>query len=181
MDSLDVARRGPLHGFVDESKRRGFSLVRCDVPADQVHEVRADLRALLRAGQRRIHFRKESNAVRQAVLDIVVASNVTTSIYTSLAPEPTARQACLKALIGDAQDRGVALVVIELDDSFMQRDRHTIHDAVAANRRPIRWQHARSPVDPGLWLPDAVGWCLDSPDPKWKRALSRIPLRRVDV
>lgn len=176
-DSL--AQRGPLHAFVDESKRKGFSLIRCDIPADQVNDVRAELRSLLRGGQRRIHFRKESDAVRMEVLRLLAEFDITTTVFTSRRPEAEARRECLHSLVSDAIGTNVQMLIVEADESFRSKDREVIHSLIGADPYLMHWTHVSPSQEPGLWIPDAVGWCTDHPEPRWRKAVATLGIRRI--
>ena len=166
----------PSHAFVDESRRKGFSLIRCDVPLTDVDAIRSDLRALLRPGQRRIHFRKESPTVRSAVLRVIGNHDVRTTIYIASGNESDAREACITALAQSVLVDRVAMLTIETDETQRTRDSKTIQPLLAETGDPVPWRHLNAFGEPGLWIPDAIGWCLHSPDRKWRDAVTRLPI-----
>ena len=56
----------PLHAFVDESSRRNsYAICAATISIDDLDSTRKQLRALLLAGQRRIHFTTESDSRRR--------------------------------------------------------------------------------------------------------------------
>lgn len=169
----------PSHAFVDESKRKGFSLIRCDVPLTDVDAIRSDLRALLRPGQRRIHFYKESPTTRSAVFRVIARYDVRTTVFTSRQHESLARPTCLVSMGADAASSRVSHLTIEADETQRERDRQALHPLLAPLSHSIIWRHLRAFEEPGLWIPDAIGWCLDHPDRKWRDAITPFLIERV--
>jgi len=60
----------PAHIFVDETKDRGYLIAASVVLPRDLQPARAALRALLLPGQRRIHFTKEKDPRRRAILAV---------------------------------------------------------------------------------------------------------------
>ena len=68
------------HVFLDESKQRDYLLVAAVVMPSDLAEARRALRALVMPGQRRLHMKKESDARRGAIIDVINAAGVTATI-----------------------------------------------------------------------------------------------------
>ena len=182
MNSAQVPpREAPSHAFVDESKRKGFSLIRCDVPLTDVDAIRSDLRALLRPGQRRIHFYKESPATRSAVLRVIANYDVRTVVYTSTRPETIARRDCITAMLRETGQNDIRVLSIELDRTQREHDKRSMQPMKALLREDLLWRHMLASTEPGLWIPDAIGWCLDHPTRRWRNAIADLQMTRIDV
>lgn len=154
-------------------------MIRCDVPLTEVDAIRSDLRALLRPGQRRIHFRKESPSTRSAVLRVIASYNVHTTVFISSDDEVTARSECITELARNALASRIAMLTFETDVSYRTRDSQSLQPVLKETANPIPWRHLSASNDAGLWIPDAVGWCLDHPDRRWRDAISRLSIERV--
>ncbi|MGB6245070.1 MULTISPECIES: hypothetical protein [Gordonia] len=148
-------------GFVDESKARGL-LVACTVagPHDVVaaRRVLTDLRM---RGQRRLHFKSESDSRRRLICSSLVTLPVTVRIYqTGGKADRSSRGRALDAVVRDLAAVGGTRLVIERDESLVQADRAALFQSVRAHGVPeLRYEHPRAHEEPMLWVSDAVAWC----------------------
>lgn len=59
--------------YVDESKARGYYVAATAVAVGDVRDCERELRALLLPGQRRLHFKSESDSRRRQILSCMCA------------------------------------------------------------------------------------------------------------
>ena len=96
----------PLHAFVDESSRRNsYAICAATISIDDLDSTRKQLRALLLAGQRRIHFTTESDSRRRKILTAMADMNTKTHIYlaTDSKNQDASRKALLEVMVPDLQ------------------------------------------------------------------------------
>lgn len=151
--------------FVDESVRSNRYLL-CGVTVDgsDAGQLRREVRSMLLAGQRRLHFKLEGKRRRRVLLDQLVALDLDVSIVQSRITHEhsaeDARASCLGVIVEEAQADGqAATLYIERRDGLDQYDRETI---VRARRREpaLNFEHLRPHGDPLLWIPDAFAWAV---------------------
>ena len=152
------------HVFVDESKQRDYLLVAAVVMPSDLAEARRALRALVMPGQRRLHMKKESDARRGAIIDVITAAAGTATIYNAGRAgrhELDAREACLRAVIVDVAAAGHRMLVVEQDDSLLWWDRQRLIEITrdVGCRETLRYEHRRAEQDMLLAVPDAIAWC----------------------
>jgi hypothetical protein len=157
------------HAYVDESLSDGrldpdtYMLAAAVGDADGLGQARELMRDLLQAGQRKLHWRDESDKRRFLVIAAVARAPLEylVVVYKGRRGESLGRRRgqCLKRLCFELDQSGVTRMVLESrgtkDD---QRDRKTI-DAFRASKTvsgALRMEHASGPAEPLLWLPDAV-------------------------
>ena len=108
-------------GFVDESIRAGANGIyviaaAIIAPSDSDH-MRQDVRALLRGRQQRFHWRDESEAMRQRMLDHLTRLDLDAIISVQEPVEPAklerARALCLQRLLWELLDTDLEELVIE--------------------------------------------------------------------
>lgn len=160
------------HIFVDETKDRGYLIAAAVlVPRDLV-PARTTLRQLLLRGQRRLHFKKESDSRRRTILSTMITLGATVTIYdaSALSGEGEARAACLEATVADAADLGAHRLVLEQDDSWLAADRKLLYQQVRKTgcAQTLAYEHMRSFEESLLWIPDAAAWCW-AKGGDWKR------------
>lgn len=149
--------------FVDETKRRGYLLVAALVLPDDLDPIRKVLRGLVLPGQRRLHMKDESDPRKRSIATAIAASGIQAVVYdagTSYRSERERRAACLSALVVEVADRGVELLVLELDETVVTSDRKLLYRASRDAGCPdLRYEHRRAAGEPLLALPDAIAWC----------------------
>jgi hypothetical protein len=147
------------------------------VSESEVLRARRELRALLLAGQRRVHTAKESPARRRVLLDTVVALDVTVVVF-SLRRAPgvsraAARRRLLEAATGAVRDRGVTSWVLDRQDLAQAgRDRRAIVAALGTDHE-ITYRHQPSHEEPLLWAVDAVVWAFGAGG-DWRRRVGDL-------
>ncbi|MGW6281133.1 hypothetical protein [Kribbella sp. NPDC055071] len=148
-----------LHTFVDENKAHGLLMAAATCPAPSVNPNRKALTSLLLAGQRRIHFQKESPARQRKILAEITELDFQVKLYAASHTGVESRQRCLTAIVEDAAPTTERLVV-ERDESTLQSDRQTLYRAVRAYgcADSLQYELLAPHLDPLLWVPDAVVW-----------------------
>lgn len=166
--------------YIDESKARGYYVV---ATASAVGDVRASeraLRDLLKPGQRRIHFKSESDSRRRQLLSRMCALDVRVSVWVVQGrPDKEARPLTLGALVAEACRAGVAQLTIERDASLELADRRLIADVIRrAGSSEMHYRHVAPHENPLLWVSDAVAWCYSNGG-DWIRRVDAIVESRV--
>ncbi|NUU33388.1 hypothetical protein HNO80_17520 [Arthrobacter sp. C9C5] len=153
------------HFFVDETKQRGYLLVAgVLVPSDHA-DVRRELRGLILPGQRGLHMKDERDSRRKAIIDVIVRSEVEATVYDAarrFSNEPERRAECFRELVNDvAAHPGQSLLVIDKDESLVQRDRECLIEfsRKAGCKDRMSYEHAKSAQEQLLVVPDAIAWC----------------------
>lgn len=124
-----------LHAFVDESFQRSYTVAAAVMSAGDVNRARGVIRGLLRRGQLRIHFKKESDARRSQILDALETLDLRARLYVVTEPTTHPRDACLAKMIPDLAREGVARLVIERDESLVRAERQMLY-ALAHTHAP---------------------------------------------
>lgn len=157
-EAVTLRRRDII--YVDESKARGYIMVATAIAPAEVREAERALRAMLRPGQRRIHFKSESDPRRRSVLSTMVGLPLRCSIWVvDGLPDTLARPRILGALTQAAQDAGAAQLILERDESLEVADRRLSAAVTASHTSDLRYRHAAPHEHPMLWVSDAVAWC----------------------
>jgi len=172
-----------MHVFVDESKRGSAYLVCATVvPPRAVNQARRAVRALLRQGERRVHFVKEHPSRRREILAALTVIEARTRVYVCRGPAPAARRACLAQLIEDLAVMGASRLVIESREGRDQQDRHTIFTAMQAGTGPagLVYEHMRPHEEPLLWPSDAVAWAYGAGG-DWRRRVDPLLEKVTDL
>jgi hypothetical protein len=121
------------------------------------------MRQLRLPGQTRVHFYRERESRKAAIVTAICKTNVVVDLYdaSSLGDERLARAACLRQLVDHVVTCGAEKLFIERDDSLVASDRALLYDAIrkAGATGSLRYTHLRPSEEPLLWIPDAVAWC----------------------
>jgi len=173
--------------FSDESERAGLMLMAVvTIEAANIAMPRASLRALLLAGQRKVHTAKESPRRRRAVLDAVVrVEGIHATVIRLRRPPGVDHITGRRLLIAASAELvvGAGVTVWTLDDihpAQRNRDRDTIgHALQRLDARHVAYDHRRSHTEPLLWAADAVGWAVGAGG-DWRRRVEPI-LTVVDI
>ncbi|WP_143013750.1 hypothetical protein [Actinomyces ruminicola] len=176
-DGWDLSR--PYRVFVDESEVRGYSITAVYLRPSDVHRIRKALRCRLRSGQRSIHFTKERDDVRRAVIHDIVAMPVKVEVYRSAAKPRIARPRCLRALAEALRDGGCQQLVLDRNDAAVQSDRRVLHEAFGSGWDGT-YDHLHDHEEPLLWLADAVSWCWNKGG-QWREALAGVTLDVIEL
>ncbi|TDC49830.1 hypothetical protein E1212_17015 [Jiangella ureilytica] len=147
-----------LHAFVDESFAGDYIVAAAVVPANDVNGARAAVRRLLRPGQERIHFKKESDARRAQILTGLEALDLTVRVYLAENGRD-ARSVCLERMVPDLATLGVTRLVLERSDPLVDADRRALFELTRKHACDLEYRHLRAHEDLLLCVADAVAWC----------------------
>ena len=166
--------------YVDESKARGYYVVATASAVGDVKAADRELRALLKPGQRRLHFKSESDSRRRLILSRVCELDVRVSVWiVRRRPDKEARPLSLGALVEVAVRDGVAQLFIERDESLERADRRLIAGIVGReSASEFLYRHVAPHEHPLLWVSDAVAWCYSNGG-DWIRRVETIVEHRL--
>ena len=165
--------------YVDESKARGYYVVATACAIGDVRASERALRDLLKPGQRRIHFKSESDSRRRQILSSMCALVRVSVWVVKQRPDKEARLLSLGALAEEAVRAGAAQLIIERDESLERADRRLIADAIRRfGSSEMQYRHVAPHEHPLLWVSDAVAWCYSNGG-DWIRRADAIVESRV--
>mgnify|MGYP001314738047 CR=1 FL=1 len=155
--------------FIDESesdRRRDpdvYILSAALVDQADLADARAEIRRLLRPGQRKLHWRAESDRTREVIAK-TIASLPALHVIVVRVGRPgerseRRRRKCLERLAYELDHRGVLHLTAEAREPKQNAaDLHHFRNLRAAQRiQPrMRLYHVPGPGEPLLWLADAV-------------------------
>lgn len=148
--------------FVDESKAKGLLVAAAVCVSGDVNEYRKRMRGLLLAGERRVHFKKESDPRRRKIVATIAEMDLNVRLYGRTTDDADGRRTCLEAVVRDAAPTAERLV-IERDESTLTFDRRVLFDATRRHGcvSTLTYELLAPSGDPMLWIPDAVAWCFN--------------------
>ena len=162
--------------FIDESKSRHYVLAAAEVSREDFAAHRAELRSLVLPGQRRLHFAKESDPRRRAILTALTRLGVRVHVIESTVKrEAPAREDCLVTLIGGLRARTAIGLVLERDASIERSDHRILYRELSTRglRDHVEYRHEDPHREPLLWIPDAVAWCWTRGG-DWRRRIAAL-------
>jgi len=171
------------HIFIDETKAKAFIMAVSAVPANRVRDIEKSLRGLLLPGQKKIHFRTESDRRRKLIIGVFRELNVRVSVWKiSGKRDKYSRDACLGAITSESISCGVVSIVLEREASQMSRDRTLISGLLrqANMSDSITFEHVAPQSHPLLWVSDAVAWC-HARGSDWRRRTDDLTRGRVKI
>ncbi|PSL55548.1 hypothetical protein B0I31_105514 [Saccharothrix carnea] len=172
------------HVFVDESRRSSYLLVAAFVETGRLPAIRTMMRRLRVAGERRLHFKSESDTVRKDVIGRLTGAGFRSRIYLGRGPSEAVRQVCLARLVTDLVEERVMRVVLDGRGPVEDRiDRRVITRSLRECGVPddsIFYEHLNSHGDPALWVPDAIAWCYGAGG-EWRRRVAPLVEAVIDI
>ncbi|MFV0372872.1 hypothetical protein [Microbacterium sp.] len=143
---------------VDESKARGYDVVSTATAIGDAPASEQALRSLLKPGQRRIHFKRESDSRRRQILSRMRALDIRVSVWVvKHRSDKDARPLSLGALAEEAVRAGVVHLIIERDESVERADRRLIAEAIRrGGSSDMQYRHVAPHEHPLLRASDAV-------------------------
>ncbi len=152
------------HAYVDEteSDRRldpnTYMLAAAVGNTDNLGQTRGMMRKLLRPGQRKLHWRHESDRRRHTIIEEVAKAPVEHLVVVCDGRQgeqsERRRKQCLQRLCYE-QDQ-LALESRGPTDDMRNRNMIDVLRATKTVSSILQMDHLRSPAEPLLWLPDAV-------------------------
>jgi len=169
----EVPRR--CYATVDESKRtnRPYTMVMAYVPPGEVTALRGALRRQLFKGQRSLHFTKERDATKRAVLALFVEHGVRAVVVEVPRhhTRETPRDVCIRHLARHAHAADVQALVFDRDESLVPRDRKVLFEEL--NRSDVGYTHRQRHEDELLWVADAIAWAYTK-DATWRSMVNGL-------
>ncbi|MFI9007126.1 hypothetical protein ACIGNX_07850 [Actinosynnema sp. NPDC053489] len=162
------------HAFLDESRRGPTYLVAVVIarPRD-LDPVRSALRAKVKPGQRRLHFKKEGDSRRGEIVTLLHGLRLRARVFLhEHSNDRIARQACLTAAGRHLIDIGAVRLVLESCAHQDAEDRHTLA-SVTRKVFALDYEHFRPHEDPMLWASDAIAWCYGAGG-EWRRRVAGL-------
>lgn len=152
-----------VHGFVDESKYRGYYMAITVLAPHRLASARRDIRGLRLRGQERVHFSEERSTRRREIVQTICRLDAELWIYdgSNHDDDRNARTSCLRHVVSDLAAVAEQRLVIEQDDSLVAADRADLWAAVRRAKVTARltYEHLPPRSEPLLWVPDATAWC----------------------
>lgn len=154
------------------------------VAPGKLARLRRDLRGLRKTGERRIHFHEESPSYRRLLLSEFAATGaIRGRVYYSVRKNAVqAREACLRALLGDLATLACQRLVIESRESRDKHDRKTIYEAVrsASALETMTYEHMKPYEEPLLWPADGLIWAYGAGG-DWRRRTESMIEKVIDT
>lgn len=169
--------------YVDESKVRGYTIVAAAVHSQHAASLRRALVDLRMKGQRRIHFVDESPPRRRVLLSAMTQLGCSTRIYrVQDTAELRARELCLSAVVNDMAALDARRLVLERDDSIVNRDRRLIRASLIERglHERVTYAHEAATSEPLLWIADAIAWSY-SRGGEWRQRAAPMVISFVDL
>lgn len=168
--------------YLDESKVRSFYMVATVSTSGASNRSEKALRALLKPGQRRIHFNNERDSRRREILAVICTLDLHVAVWVAKNyPQKVARDLCLTHITVEACQSKISQIIIEQDDSLMVADRRVIANVMREqSHSELSYVHAAPHEYPLLWVSDAVAWCF-SAGGDWKRRVEQLVEDRIFV
>jgi hypothetical protein len=145
---------------IDESKRpnQPYTMIAAFIPPGEVSALRGALRRELRKNQRSLHFTKESDQVRKAVLAVLAKHRVIAVVALAHkgASKVPPREVCLRELSRVIRKAKAASVRIDRDETQERRDRKIISREL--DPAGIDYSFRSRHEDELLWVADALAW-----------------------
>jgi uncharacterized protein DUF3800 len=174
-----------VHAFVDES-RRGYVyiLAAAIIEPAKLRELRRELRNMLLAGQRELHFKREKEPRQRQLASAISRLPICVRIYTRTCEriEEIARQACIERLTLDLLDCRAHRLVLDSRHEQDANDEMTIRGVVTRHAHPhrFRYEHVDSTSEPLLWAADAGAWCFGAGG-RWRKRIETIVAAIVNL
>jgi hypothetical protein len=125
-----------VNAYADESARQRYLIAAVLIDAVDQDRTRKLVRELRKPGQRRVHFAKESNSRRRAIVSAVTQLDLRVRVYESDGPDVPARAECLRRLVDDLLILGVDRLVLETLETQESADRRAIYERLRATGAP---------------------------------------------
>lgn len=168
--------------YIDENKGRSYILVAVAIHRTDAGRIRKHLRGLVLPGQRRLHFKKESDSRKRAIISTLVTFGACASVFESTAKSAaSARESCLMDLVAFAGRKGHDRLVLERDESIERADHRVLFRELDRNslRGMVEYSFEAPRTEPLLWIPDAIAWSL-AKGGDWRRRIDPLLVGSVD-
>lgn len=162
--------------YIDECKSKKFSIVAVIVESRFRLDLEARCRNLVLKGQRRIHFKHESDSRRKLFFATLKNQPFRVLIVSSWNPRLNmARAECLELLALSPHFSNVTNVILERDATVVQID------AKILAKFGLKFEHLEPHENACLWISDAYAW-INQRGGHWKSNLRdpRVTFLEVD-
>jgi len=154
----------------------------------EVEGAKEAMRKLLLRGQRKVHWKDESDERRDQIVETIVGIDVQHLVVVRNAqqgePSERRRHKCLERLLPEPEQRSVSRIVMESrGGADNNRDLQFLQDLRASRRvsTRLRRYHARGKEEPLLWLPDAICGAVVKHRTGEPRSLKKSPDDRLTI
>jgi macrodomain Ter protein organizer (MatP/YcbG family) len=145
---------------VDESKRpnQPYTMVAAFIDPDQAAGLRKALRGQVRRGNRSLHFTKERDHTRKAVLATLVEFGVVADVVQAerRGKGPHPRAVCVRLIAERALAASAQFVVLDRDEDFEHHDKQVLFEVLRGAE--VNYQHKARHEDELPWVADAIAW-----------------------
>ena len=161
--------------YIDESKSKSYILVlHLMLPRNQT-SVRKALAQKLLAGQRSIHFRKESDRRRVLIIRLLLSLDLKVIVFRAAVKNQTlARNILIENVCENLVRFEITELVFELDKMSIDGDNQLLNQM----RPRVPWDHRERHQEPLLWVADAVAWCVNRGG-EWERMVRPLILETI--
>lgn len=177
----DRALNAPVgcHLFADESKQHDYLFAVVVADPARLSACRSRMRTLVYAGNSRLHFAKERDSTRQAVVEALIDEQVRAFVVRAKGNSRGTRDRCIRAIAAQAGEVQASRLVLDLDQSVLAADRRLLAQA-GLSRKEVEYQHLPSSQDPMLWIADALAWC-EAREGRWAHSIRGLVTSRFEV
>lgn len=162
--------------FIDESKAKKYLLVLSVLESRDLTMTRRFLAQTLLAGQRSVHFRKESPRRRTYLIKTLRKLNIRVVVFKDkLGASTSSRALLIRRICDEAKRLELRELVFELDQTCWNDDVKLLN----ALRPDLSWDHRERNQEPLLWASDAVAWCVNRGG-EWERLVKPMIVETID-
>lgn len=175
--SWDLQR--PFQVFADESEVGGFSIFVVMIRPSDVDVARRFLRRRLRRGQRSIHFAKERNEVRRAVLVGMEQYDLAVRAYRTRVKGVQGRRLCLRGIARDLAATACTRIVLDRNDPAVKSDNQILRNGLGTSWGGT-YDHLHDHEEILLSFADGVAWAWHRGGP-WRLAVEQLDFTMIEV
>ena len=169
----------PFQAFADESEVGGFSMFLVMLRPSDLDAARRLLRRRLRRGQRSIHFTKERNEVRWAVLGDMMRSDLAVRAYRTEVEGVQGRRICLRAVARDLAGTACTRLVLDRNDPAVKSDNQILKWGLGSSWLGT-YDHLHDHEEPLLSFADGAAWAWHRGG-DWRRTVELLDFTMIDV
>ena len=163
-----------MHVFVDDSSCGPYLLCAVTVEVAALGSARRVLRGLLKSGERRIHFNKESPGRRREILSALVNLGGSARLFIrDRKPLYAARADCLNALMGVLIELNARRLVLESVQVKQDREDARLIAGYRAKLPDLVYDHMAPSGEPLLWAADAIARAYGAGG-DWRRRVEKL-------
>ena len=162
--------------FIDESKAKKYLLVLSLLESRDLTTTRKFLAQTLLAGQRSVHFRKESPRRRTYLIKTFRKLDIRVVVFKDkLVSSVSSRALLIRRICDEAKRLALRELVFELDQTCLDDDVALLN----VLRPDLSWDHRERNQEPLLWVSDAVAWCVNRGG-EWERMVRPMIVETIE-